>query len=181
MNTLSRLSLVSIAAAILASSPLVQADSKTRSQVKSELAEAIRTGDIGLDEQGRKNNELAPHRYPARPKAVGKTRDEVKAELAEAIRTGSIVRDELGRTDYEMAPHRYPARVVASGKTREQVKQELAEAIRLGDTPIDELGRTPAERFPARYAAVRAEHAVAMKARQAEQTAQGVGEAAVVR
>lgn len=64
---------------------------KTREQVKAELAEAIRTGDIVIDqESGKKANELFPGRYPAKPVAQGKTREQVKIELAEAIRTGQM-------------------------------------------------------------------------------------------
>jgi hypothetical protein len=64
---------------------------KTREQVKAELAEAIRTGDIVVDqESGKKANELFPGRYPAKPVAQGKTREQVKIELAEAIRTGQM-------------------------------------------------------------------------------------------
>jgi hypothetical protein len=39
----------------------------TREQVKAELAEAIRTGDIvGEPEQGLKLNQMYPNRYPAK-------------------------------------------------------------------------------------------------------------------
>lgn len=154
---------------------------KTRDEVRAELAEAIRTGDIVLDRQGRSEYERAPHRYPERAKMLGKTREQVGVELAEAIRTGSIVRDEQGRSEFELAPHRYPERTQSVGKTREQVKIELAEAIRLGDTPIDEQGRTPAQRFPHLYATVRAEHALALKQRQAQQSAQSPSQSSVQR
>ncbi len=63
---------------------------KTREQVKAELAEAIRTGDISYGETGQKLNELFPSQYPAKPAVQGKTREQVKAELAEAIRTGQL-------------------------------------------------------------------------------------------
>ena len=61
---------------------------KTREQVKAELAEAIRTGDISYGETGQKLNELFPQQYPAKPAVQGKTREQVKAELAEALRSG---------------------------------------------------------------------------------------------
>ena len=73
---------------------------KTREQVRAELAEAQRTGDIvagkdmGTDEYasgaGRKLNELFPAAYPAKPVVAGKTREQVRTELAEAQRTGDI-------------------------------------------------------------------------------------------
>ena len=61
---------------------------KTREQVKAELAEAIRTGDISYGESGQKLNELFPHQYPAKPVVQANTREQVKAELAEAARSG---------------------------------------------------------------------------------------------
>lgn len=63
---------------------------KTREQVKAELADAIRTGDISYGETGQKLNELFPHQYPAKPAVQGKTREQVKAELAEAMRNGQL-------------------------------------------------------------------------------------------
>lgn len=64
----------------------------TREQVKAELAEAIRTGDVMADgESGRKLNEVFPNGYPAKQVQSSVTRERVKTELAEAIRTGNIV------------------------------------------------------------------------------------------
>ncbi len=63
---------------------------KTREQVKAELAEAIRSGDISYGESGQKLNELFPNLYPAKPAVQGKTREQVKAELAEAVRSGQL-------------------------------------------------------------------------------------------
>ena len=111
---------------------------KTREQVKAELAEAIRTGDIVVNgETGQKANELFPGLYPTKPVAQGKTRAQGKAELAEAIRTGDIVvNGETSQKANELFPSRYPAKPVAQGKTREQVKIELAEAILTGQMPV---------------------------------------------
>jgi hypothetical protein len=90
---------------------------KTREQVRAELLEAQRTGDlIGDGETGMKLNQLYPHRYPAAAVAEGKTRAEVRAELGEAQRTGNIVADgETGRKFNELFPAQYPAQVVAAG------------------------------------------------------------------
>lgn len=50
--------------------------------MQSELAEAVRTGDIVVDGQlGLTAYQLNPSAYPARPAAMGKTRAEVQAEL----------------------------------------------------------------------------------------------------
>ena len=61
---------------------------KTREQVRAELSEAIRTGEM-LERGGRsrKLNEVYPGRYPAKPAAQKKTRAQVLAELAEANRS----------------------------------------------------------------------------------------------
>jgi hypothetical protein len=82
----------------------------TREQVKAELAEAIRTGDIvGNGHSGQKLNEMYPGRYPPKPVVAGKTRAEVKAELAEALRTGDfIVNGETGLKANELSPGAYP-------------------------------------------------------------------------
>ena len=74
----------------------IASQGKTRAQVKAELAEATRTGDIASGLAGLKLNELYPSRYPAKPAAPGKTRDEVRAELADAIRAGDIDTGEGG-------------------------------------------------------------------------------------
>ena len=81
----------------------------TRHQVKAELAEAIRTGDmVAGGESGLKLNELTPGRYPAKPMVAGKTREQVMAELAEATRTGDMaVGGESGLKLYELFPERY--------------------------------------------------------------------------
>ncbi|MGB4059546.1 MAG: DUF4148 domain-containing protein [Burkholderiaceae bacterium] len=138
---------------------------KTREQVKAELAEAIRTGDIvGNDESGRKLNELFPQNYTARATAgttrvqagaapVGKTREQVKAELADAIRTGNIqANDESGRKLNEVFPSRYEVQQATGTKTREQVKAELAEALRTGEILASgDSGKKLNELFPSSY------------------------------
>jgi Domain of unknown function (DUF4148) len=184
MKSLNTLSLVLASATLLGSASLVQAEGLTRAQVKAELAEAQRNGTLIADGQtGATHRDLNPDRYPLLQATAQKSREQVKEELAEAQRNGTLIADgHTGATYRDLAPHRFPAPVAMAGKTREEVKMELAEAIRLGDTPIDDIGRTPAERFPAVYAAVRAEHALAMKARQSsEQTAKSASEGPVVR
>jgi hypothetical protein len=83
---------------------------KTREQVRAELMEAIRTGNMPAnDESGRMLNEVNPSAYP--PKVVGpcKTRDEVRAELAEARRTGNMpANDESGCLLNDLYPDLYP-------------------------------------------------------------------------
>lgn len=115
---------------------------KTRDQVRAELNEAIRTGNIVVGgDSGLKANELFPGRYAATETAQGKTRAEVKAELQEALSAGDVVAGgDSGQTLRQLFPGRYAeaaaeqrAIEVAQGKTRAQVKAELAEALRTGD------------------------------------------------
>lgn len=107
---------------------------KTRDQVRAELAEAQRTGDIvAFGDSGKKLNELYPSRYPAQAVVQGKTRAQVLAELAEAQRTGDIVADsESGKKLNELYPSRYPAKATQTN-TRAQVLAELAQAKRSGE------------------------------------------------
>ena len=132
---------------------------KTRAQVRAELEEARRSGNIiGAGEAGVPLNQLFPSEYPA----VGptKTRAEVVEELAEARRSGDMLANgESGETLNEVYPQLYPAPVYLASATRAEVRAELAEARLLGDAPIGEDGLTPAQRHPLQYAKVRAAHA----------------------
>ena len=136
----SALSLIALVSATVLAGPALAdvSTGKTREQVKAELAEAIRTGDIiGNAETGQKLNEINPSAYPAKPAVAGKTREQVKAELAEAIRTGDIIGNaETGQKLNELYPHRYPAKPAVAGKTRQQVKDELSQAQRDGTMPV---------------------------------------------
>jgi hypothetical protein len=131
----------------------------TREQVKAELADAIRTGDIlAPGDSGMKLNELYPQRYPRPAAGPTVTRAQVKAELAEAMRTGDMLADgDSGLKLNEEFPQRYPAVVAAPRKTRAEVRAELAEAIRTGDMlAAGDSGIKLNEEFPQRYANVRA-------------------------
>lgn len=181
MKSLNTMSFVLVSASLLGAATLVRAESLTRSQVKAELIEAQRNGTLIADGQtGATYRDLNPDRYPPMQATSQKSREQVKAELAEAQRNGTLIANvDTGATYRELAPHRFPTPIVMPGKTREEVKMELAEAIRLGDVPVDDIGRTPADLAPHIYASVRAEHALAMKARKAEQTAQSEGGSSV--
>jgi hypothetical protein len=99
-------------AATLAGGQAFAADTstgKTRDQVRAELKEAVRTGNImGNSESGRMRNEINPSQYPAQPMTQGNTRAEVVAELKEAVRTGNMLaNDETGRMRNEVNPSQY--------------------------------------------------------------------------
>ena len=132
---------------------------KTREQVKAELREAIRTGDVFAGgDSGLKMNELYPQRYPHVAAVETKTRAQVQAELAEAIRSGTMVAaGEGGMSLRDEFPQRYPAVAVAPGRTREEVVAETREAIRSGDMyAAGEAAMKLNEETPQRYARQRA-------------------------
>jgi lambda repressor-like predicted transcriptional regulator len=133
----SRLSVVAIALSTLVAGHALAADTstvgKTREQVKAELAEAIRTGDlIAAGEIGLRLNEINPSHYPKPAVAQqGKTREQVKAELAEAIRTGDLIAaGETGQRLNQLYPNRYPQPVLAQGQSHEDVRAGLVESRR---------------------------------------------------
>ncbi len=127
----------------------------TRAQVKAELAQAIRDGDVQIGDSGRTLREEDPSHYPKLAQAPGLTRAQVKAELAEAVREGDVQVGDSGRTLAELDPSRYPHPAQPAGLTRAQVKTELAQAIRDGDIEQGDSGETLAQEFPQRYAAAR--------------------------
>jgi len=106
-NKFSTIALV-LASGLIAGTPAL-AD-VNREQVKAELAEAVRTGDMPAPgDRGLKLNELYPNRYPAKQVQAGLSREQVKAELADAIRTGNMpAPGDNGRKLNEVYPHLYP-------------------------------------------------------------------------
>jgi hypothetical protein len=131
---------------------------KTREQVKAELKEAIRTGDVlAGGDSGLKMNELYPQRYP-RVGAETKARAEVQAELAAAMRDGTLVPAGEGAMSLrDEFPQRFPAVAITPGRTREEVVAETREAIRNGDMVAAGEGEMKLnEEFPHRYAKQRA-------------------------
>jgi hypothetical protein len=134
-KTLSALSL-SLAALVAGNAFAADASApKTREQVRAELLEAQRTGDIlAQGNSGKLLNELYPNQYPAKAVVQGKTRDQVLAELVEAQRTGNILaQGDSGKLLNELYPNQYPAKAVTQGLTRAQVVAELEQAQRSGD------------------------------------------------
>lgn len=128
----------------------------TRDQVRAELAEAQRQGDLlATGDLGRTLREISPDRYPAPQAAAGLTRAQVVAQLEEARRNGELLVGDSGLTQHDIAPQNFPPRAVAQGKTRAQVRAELAEAQRTGDIVANnETGEKLNEQFPQRYAKV---------------------------
>lgn len=103
----------------------------TRDQVRAELAEAVRTGNIVTGESSAKLNEQYPQLYPNQQVTSSVTRAEVQAELAEAVRTGNIITGESSAKLNEKFPQLY-AHQEADSKSRAQVRAELAEAAANG-------------------------------------------------
>ena len=134
-------SVMTLALTALAAGHTLAADPgmpKTRAEVRQELEEAKRTGDIPAnDESGLKLNEEFPQRYPPKAKEPGLTREQVRQELKEAQRTGEIpANDESNMQLHELYPSRYPQQDNGPRLTREEVRQELDRARKAGEIPI---------------------------------------------
>lgn len=135
---------------------------KTREQVRAELREAIRSGDVFAGgDSGLKLNELYPERYPRAAPVATRTRLEVQAELAEAIRSGAMVAAGEGETTLrDEFPGRYPALAAAPARARAEVVAETREALRTGDVyAAGEAATKLNEQTPARYPRQRALYA----------------------
>ncbi len=84
---------ISLAAfiAIAGTTPAMAETDKTRAQVKAELAQAMRTGDMpGLGYSALRPKEIHPHQYPATAKVPSKTLEQIKAKLRDAIGTSDM-------------------------------------------------------------------------------------------
>lgn len=83
---------------------------KTRAEVRAELQEAQRTGDILASGEGGTAYERNPAAYPARGMVAGKPREQVRAETLQALRDGEVPYGEAGLTQRELFPQRYMAK-----------------------------------------------------------------------
>ncbi len=112
----------------------------SREQVKAELSEAIRTGNVFDAATNQLLKDAYPARYskaaqaqaaaPAQAKAeaakaqaastvqLGKTRQQVLDELAEAIRTGDVLDTATGLQMKEAYPHLYPQAATAHAQVK---------------------------------------------------------------
>ena len=128
-----QISAIAIALSALIAGPAIAADNgpATRAQVKAELAEAVRTGNVIISTSGELAREAHPNNYPA-PSASTVTRAQVQAELAEAHRAGNMLIDESGQTRSQARSHEYPSQQYVASKTRDEVRTELAEAAANG-------------------------------------------------
>lgn len=128
---------------------------KTRQQVKSELAEAQRTGNvIAAGDSGLTLRERHPNLYRNPGTDDGLTRRQVKAQWTAALRAGDVIAvGEVGETLREQLPQRYPMPPAVGGRTRQQVKDEPVEATRAGEilAPGEAGSLTLREQSPQRY------------------------------
>ena len=126
----------------------------TREQVRAELREAVRTGDVvAPGDSGLKLNELYPERYGKRVVRSDVTRADTKREFTVARRSGELIPAGEGADPlHTQFPQRYPALAVASSKTRAEVKAEALAAIRNGEVfAAGEGDLTLAARHPQHY------------------------------
>jgi hypothetical protein len=129
-------------------------EARTREQVRGELAEALRIGDVIPAGEGSLTlRQRHPMQYPLPSTQAGMTRTQVKAQVVAAIRDGELIEaGEGGQSLRELYPGHYAMPPAVAGKTRTQVQQALAEAIRTGDIlAAGESGQTWRDRYPARY------------------------------
>src|SRR3954447_16648401 len=83
-------------------------DGKSRNEVKSELTEALRTGDMVAGESSSRLNEVQPSAYPALVTAPGKSREQARSDLTQAIRSGDVLEGgELSAKRSERYPWSY--------------------------------------------------------------------------
>ncbi|MFO6418633.1 DUF4148 domain-containing protein [Hylemonella sp. W303a] len=152
MNRSTSLSLVAIAAALIAG-PALADTAKTREQVQAELAQAVRSGTIvAVGEDSLTLNEQFPGLYPQQTAKAGKTAEQAQAELTAAVRNGDMVVGTSSKMN-QLFPDLYPKQAAKAGKTREQVQAELADAVRTGDiVAVGEDSTTLNQQFPGLYA-----------------------------
>lgn len=167
-------------ATLLGAASSAQAQSFTREQVRTQLEQSIRNGDVIVGgEIGLTEREHRIQRGQARSEATGKTREQVQAELTEASRSGSILSyGDLMLPAFELAPQRYPARPAAAAMNRKQVQDELRLATQLGNAPVGgEDSLTPAMRMPEKFTAARQKSELAVEASSPNDSNQAGGSA----
>ena len=127
----SRFTYTALALLIAAACAGAQAQSRTREDVRKELAEAMREGNLPHGEFG------ARQQLPGADAALSRrTRDDVRAELQAAQRSGDMLAaGESSQKLNELQPSLYPQQPMVAGKTRAQVLAELAQAQRNGEMP----------------------------------------------
>lgn len=132
--TRTQTSIITLAVAALFAGPAMAANTGTlsREQVKTELAEAVRTGNVVTGESSARLNEQFPQNYLDQQVASTVSRAQVQAELAEAVQTGKVVVGESSARLAEVNPGNYPAQQDVASKSREQVRAELADAASNG-------------------------------------------------
>jgi len=108
---------------------------RTREEVRIELTEAIRNGDMSSGESGLTLRQRFPGRYPqAEAPMRGLSRAQVQQDLSEATRNGELLAGgEVGWRRNDGVPGGFPRQLQVGTKTRDEVRAELADAIRTGD------------------------------------------------
>jgi hypothetical protein len=152
-----RLSLIAVALSTFVAGHAMAADpvvSKTRAEVRAELIEAQRTGNIVANgETGMLLKDLYPSQYPSQATVQAKSRDDVRAELIEAQRTGKILaHGETGMLLKDLYPSQYPSQATVQAKSRDDVRAELIEAQRTGNILANgDSGMLLKDLYPSQY------------------------------
>jgi hypothetical protein len=126
---------------------------RTREDVKAELAQATRSGDIAAPgDTGLTLRELHPRRYGARPVSA-RPRAEVVSEVQQARRDGALVPAGEGTVPQSLHAAANLQDATASATTRAEVRAQFRAARRDGDlVAIGETGLTERELHPRRHA-----------------------------
>lgn len=123
---MNRLTLLILAVSVAAAAPAVQAEPKTREQVRLELEQAKNAGLVTYGEQ-----DYPPAIAPVRP---GKTRAQVADELQRAKAAGLVT---YGEQDYP------PPQPSATSRTRAEVRADLVLWKRAGMEDLYRGSQTP--------------------------------------
>lgn len=108
--TTSRIAALSVLSLALAASFGVQADTLTRAQVKAELAEAQRTGNLPDHELGTTLNQFFPRAFPAQVQApVVQRQSSAQTVQAATPATGDIEYDAIAQRSAQALARGVPA------------------------------------------------------------------------
>lgn len=130
--TRTQISTIALAVSALFVGQAMAADNgpATRAQVKAELAEAVRTGNVVANVTGELKNQAFPKSYPAQQNVASKSRDQVRAELADAVRTGNVIANVTGQRMNQAYPQAYASQQNVASSSPASAGAELAEAAR---------------------------------------------------
>ena len=110
------LSVVTLSVATLFAGQAMAASSmntpETAQEVRTELLQAVQSGDMLAGNNGLQLNDVRPDLYKQPVAAITKSSAQVRSELALAVKTGNITVGESGAQQNEINADKYPAQPV---------------------------------------------------------------------